>query len=634
MCGLAGIFNFRGRPIDPVVLESMSRCLAHRGPDDHGLILLDTAPDEARPDPAKATGCNLGLASRRLAILDLSPAGRMPLANEDKSIHVVFNGEIYNYRELRTELKSLGHQFKTGTDTEVIVHAYEEWGLDCQNRFNGMWAFALYDHRKRRLFCSRDRMGVKPFYYYHNDQVFVFASEIKALLEHPGVPRRPSPRAMFNYLARSYRFVDSRPTTFFEDLRQIEPGGYLLITADGLTFNDYWRLDPAHTTQYSSEAEYVDHYLDLLRNSVRLRLRSDVPLACQLSGGLDSSVVACLAAKQLGPGLPVFSACYDEPPFDETEYIRPTAGRIRAEAHRIYPQPDALLEVLPRIIRLFDEPVCTVTFYAHWQVMSAVRQKGYRVILNGHGADELTAGYYDHFLHHFGDLRTQGANGDLSREVEAWLTRHGRQRAEQMKEYFRIMDHGIPYMEAYLKRFAPYENCLTPEFLAQGLNDQSNPEPFGSRLSNRLYQELRFETLPAVLKAEDRTTMAHAIESRLPFLDYRLVEYAFSIPNQLKIRNGLGKYIQRRALVGLIPEKVRARAEKVGFNAPSEKWFRGELRQPLESAWRSACLFERGVLSRPGFERIWAEHQSGTANHYQFLWQVLNLDLWLKAYFG
>ena len=618
--------------MDQGLLQAMNRSLIHRGPDDEGWGKYVLHPDPARRE-AESTPPNLGLASRRLAILDLSPAGRLPLASEDGRVEVVFNGEIYNYRELKTELENLGHVFRTRTDTEVIVHAYEQWGPDCLKRFNGMWALALADLERGRLFCSRDRFGIKPFHYFFDGRAFVFASEIKALLLHPDAPRQPDGGAMFRYLARSYRFVDGRPTTFFENIKQLEAGHYLLIDARGLRQERYWKLDPHNETELSKEEDYVNRYRELLKDAVRLRLRSDVPVAAQLSGGLDSSAIAALAARELGPGLPVFSACYDEKPFDETEFIAPTVDRIRADWHRIFPEPENLLDTLRQMIALFDEPICTVTFYAHWQVMAAVRAAGYKVILNGHGADELAAGYYDHFLHRLVDLKGQG---DLRFEAErkAWLDLHGSHREEGLIRYLGVRRQGLDYMTDYLRLFKPYEAALGPALTDE--IEYSAPivqDPFPGVLAGRLQVELLRETVPAVLKAEDRTTMAHSIESRLPFLDYRLVEYMFSLPDDLKIRNGLGKYIQRRALTGLIPETVRARTEKVGFNAPSEKWFRGRLRDQTYGIIQESRLFENGLLDRDGFQRLWQEHQVGTANHYQFIWQALNLELWLREYF-
>jgi len=634
MCGLSGIFNLDGRPVDPAVLQAMDDRLVHRGPDDQGLVLIDSRQGRAEETAVEDAGFDLGLASRRLAIIDLSPNGRMPMANEDRSVWLVYNGEIYNYRELRAALIGKGHLFRTDTDTEAVVHAYEEWGPGCLDRFNGMWALALFDSKHRRLFCARDRFGIKPFYYYFDGRIFVFASEIKALLVHPQVPRRPNHQAVFNYLARSYRFVDGRPTTFFEEINQINPGSYLMVSARGLRATTYWDLDPQARTELPSARHYAERFLELLDDSVWLRLRSDVPVAAQLSGGLDSSAVTVLAAKRQGPGLPTFSACYNIKPFDEREFIAPTADQVQARRNFVFPRPQDLPEVLPRMIRLFDEPICTVTFFAHWQVMQEVQGQGFKVVLNGHGADELAAGYYDHFLHHFGDLYRTEANGRLTREVEAWLANHGRERLEQLGEYLALLDKGGLYMKNYLNHFAPYEAALDPGFRTANANPKPEREPFASLLSNRLYNELRFETLPAVLKAEDRTTMAHSIESRLPFLDFRLVEYMFSVPNDMKIRHGLGKYIQRLALRGILPEKVRARKEKVGFNAPSEHWFRQELRDWVEEIGTSSSLFDRGILDRQGFEAVRREHLSGRANHYQFLWQVLNLDLWLNEYFG
>ena len=626
MCGLAGIFNLDGKPVNRRVLEAMNNALAHRGPDDQGLIMLD--PVSGRPSEMGA----LGLAGTRLSIIDLSRAGRTPLTDSEKTVHLVYNGEIYNYLELRKELEIKGHIFRSKTDTEVITAAYKEWGPGCQNRFNGMWALALFDVRNRLLFCSRDRMGIKPFYYFRTRNAFVFASEIKSLLAHPDLTPRPARQALFNYLARSYRFVDGRHTSFFEDVFQLEPGCGLTVSPEVWKTQKYWRLDPDRTFQ-GTEDEAVATFRDLLTDAVRLRLRSDVPAAVQLSGGLDSSAIAAVSAKWSGPGLPVFSACFDEKPFDEREFIEPTIAAIKAEPHFIFPRPGELRETLPQMIRAFDEPICTVTFFAHWQVMAEVKRLGFKVLLNGHGADELSAGYYDHYLHNLADLRKAGMIKEFESERRAWLNNHGRQRERRLKDYLDLLDRGGDYMKDYVRSFACYEAALGPALSGETGGPDRPLGPYGSILSNRLHRELFYETVPASLKAEDRVTMAHSVESRLPFLDYRLVEFMFSLPNSLKIKNGLGKHIQRKALSGIIPEKVRARTEKVGFNAPSEKWFREQLRDWLDETSKSPRLFDQGLLNRAGFDRIREEHQAGRANHYQFLWQVLNLDLWLAEYF-
>ena len=602
-------------------------------------------PGSGRPGngPVSTPGRDRSIGDRKRAAIWAWPVGAWPFWIFPRPVKcpcpapravffLVYNGEIYNYLELREELLLKGRRFTTGTDTEVIIQAFSEWGPDCFARFNGMWALALYDARERALYCCRDRFGIKPLYYYSDPELFVFASEIKALLAHPQVPCRPALEAMFNYLARSYRFVDGRPTTFFENIKQVMPGTFLKVTARGRETHTYWRLEPQTEASLTGEQDCIDRYLELLTDAVRIRLRSDVPVAAQLSGGLDSSAIAVLASLGTGPGLAVFSACYDQKPFDEREFIHKTVSQIQARATEVFPRPDHLLEKLGEMIRAFDEPVCTVTFYAHWQVVAEVKRQGYKVVLNGHGADELAGGYYDHFLHHFLDLKALGRDSYLADEIAAWLANHGDFRLAQWEDYQETAGRGVSYMTDYLKFFAGYQAALGPELA--GIESEK-PDFSGSPsvLTKRLASELLYETVPAVLKAEDRTTMAHSIESRLPFLDYRLVEFMFSLPNTLKIRNGLGKYIQRRALAGVLAEKVGSRREKVGFNAPSEHWFRGVLKKPLERAVENSRLFDAGFVKKNEFNLLWAEHQAGRANHYQFLWQMLNLDVWLGEYF-
>jgi asparagine synthase (glutamine-hydrolysing) len=634
MCGLCGVYDLAGRPVGPEVLVRMNDALAHRGPDDAGEILIDTrGGDSIDPSRSRVSGgsYNLGLANRRLAILDLSPAGHQPMVRGD--LVLVYNGEVYNYVELARELRDLGHAFRGGSDTEVIPAAYDQWGLGCFEKFNGMFALALWDGHDKKLVLARDRFGIKPLYFYLRNDLLVFGSEVKALLANPAVAGEPDNFAVFNYLARNYRFVDGRPTSFFDGVRQVEPGTFVLADGSGLTERRWYALDPARPAAAASEDEAVEGFRELLTDAVKIRLRSDVPVAFTLSGGMDSSAVTAISAQELGPGLPVFSACYEVEPFDEQKFIAPTVAAWDAEWTKIFPGPDDLLDTTRAMIAAFDEPVCTVTFYAHWQVMAEVHRQGLKVILNGHGADELTAGYYDHYLHHLADLHLLGRQAEFDHEKQRLIELHGAHRAGLLADYLRLVERRVPYMTEYLSAFAPYENCLDPDFRAAYGHPKRDSSPYPSILTNRLYNELSYETVPAMLKAEDRVTMAFSIESRLPFLDYRLVEYCFSLPNRFKIKDGLGKFVQRRALQGLLPEAVFGRIDKVGFNAPSELWFRGTLKNRLQEFFADSKLFDRGLIQRPVFTNILNEHLSGQANHYMFLWQCLNLELWFREYF-
>ncbi len=634
MCGLCGVYDLAGRPVPPEVLGRMNDALAHRGPDDAGEIFVHSRTGEltdASKGQVGGEGYDLGLANRRLAILDLSPAGHQPMVRGD--LVLVYNGEVYNFVELARELRGLGHTFKGGSDTEVILAAYDQWGLACLEKFNGMFALALWDGRAKKLVLARDRFGIKPLYFYLRDDLLVFGSEIKAILAHPAVAAEPDRFAVFNYLARNYRFVDGRPTSFFDGVRQVEPGTFVMADASGLTERRWYALDPARPASAATEDEAVEQYRHLLTDAVKIRLRSDVPVAFTLSGGMDSSAVTAISARELGPGLPVFSACYDVEPFDEQAWIAPTVAATDAQWTKIFPGPDDLIDTTRLMIAAFDEPVCTVTFYAHWQVMAQVHAQGLKVILNGHGADELTAGYYDHYLHHLADLHLLGRRAEFEAERQRLIELHGDHRAGLLADYLGLVERRVPYMTDYLSAFAPYENCLEPDFRAAYGHPKRDSSPYPSILTNRLFNELSFETVPAMLKAEDRVTMAFSIESRLPFLDYRLVEFCFALPNRFKIKGGLGKFVQRRALRGILPEAVTGRIDKVGFNAPSEIWFRGILKERLQEFFSGTKLFDRGLIQRPVFEKILNEHLSGQANHYMFLWQCLNLELWFRQYF-
>ena len=636
MCGLCGVFEMTGRPVSPEVIQAMNRRISHRGPDDQGAALIDTRSGRSRLSPFEDSiddVYDLALANRRLAILDLSPTGRQPMVSDDGVFCLVYNGEVYNYRELMAELKGLGHRFHGTSDTEVVLHAYEQWGVDCLRRFNGMFALALYDARQRRLFLARDRFGIKPLYYTLQNDRLIFGSEIKAILAHPAVGAAPDLWSVFNYLARNYRFVDGRPNSFFSGVNQVNPGAFLLVDSNGVTERRWFALDPSRPPSASSEDDAVEGYRELLKDAVRLRLRSDVPVAFTLSGGMDSSAVVALSAAELGRGLPVFSACYDAPPFDEQQFIYPTVQSTGAEWTKVFPGPGELFDTIVDMVAFFDEPVCTVTFYAHWQVIREVHRQGFKVILNGHGADELTAGYYDHYLHHLADLWRLGRVPEFEAEKAKLIDYHGPHREGLLDDYLALQSRRIPYMTDYLTLFADYERCLDPEIADNYNHPKLDSAPYPSILSNRLYNELTYETVPAVLKAEDRVTMAFSVESRLPFLDYRLVEYCFALPNRYKIKQGLGKHVQRRALTGILPPEITGRIEKVGFNAPSERWFRGELDDKLTRFFAESPFFGRGLVKRRVFDDLVKQHLGGEANHYMFLWQCLNLELWYQRFF-
>ncbi|MBI4712412.1 MAG: asparagine synthase (glutamine-hydrolyzing) [Planctomycetes bacterium] len=390
MCGICGIYS--NEPVDKDVVKRMNDALAHRGPDDEGIYLNQQSPF-------------VGLANRRLSIIDLSPAGHQPMSNENQTIWITYNGEIYNYIELRSELQKLGHRFRSDTDTEVIIHAYEEWGEDCLRHFNGMWAFAIWNSKRRRLFCARDHFGIKPFYYFWDGKTFVFASEIKSILTHPAVPRKPDETIIYDYLTTG--LIDHSEETFFHQIKQLRPAHYLTINPDRcLEVNKWWDIAVNHRFNDNSlnGKDITDRFKNLLEDSVRLRLRSDVPVGTCLSGGLDSSSIVCLAnnlirdnkiikPELIGRHQKTFSACYDDPRVDERRFIKEVLNQTGAESHLTFPNGQGLWTDLERLIWHQDEPFGSTSIYAQWSVMKLTANNGVKVLLDGQGGDELMAGY-------------------------------------------------------------------------------------------------------------------------------------------------------------------------------------------------------------------------------------------------
>src|SRR5438067_245446 len=419
MCGISGVVAL-GRPSERETAAAMARELDHRGPDGDGLYA-----DEA--------GVALGF--RRLAIIDLSDAGMQPFASDDGAFQLVHNGEIYNYRELRAELETLGHRFRSATDTEVVLRGYEQWGEQCVERFNGMWAFALWDGRRRALYCSRDRFGVKPFYFRWDGARFVFASEPKAFRADPTTLLEPNLRAVREYVEQGY--ADHPADTFYTEIEQLPPAHSLTLDQDGIHVRRYWEVEPRDPLPDAATA-----VRELFVDSVRLRLRSDVPVGTCLSGGIDSSAIACTVdlllrteaenAKPVGERQKTFTAYFEQPGFDERPYARAVVGQTQAEPHWVSFDEANLVDVLPQIVESQDEPFGSTSIVAQWYVMRAAKEAGLTVMLDGQGADEILAGYHGYFGPYFADLLLQGRLRTLRRELGAYRSLHGASGATAM----------------------------------------------------------------------------------------------------------------------------------------------------------------------------------------------------------
>lgn len=621
MCGIAGIVNLDKKSVEKSLLEKMVDIQRHRGPDDTGIFLAKSA----------------GLGHARLSIIDLSRDAHQPMPNEDADIFIVHNGEIYNYIELKAELERLGHRFKSKSDTEVILHAYEEWGERCLESFNGMWSFAILDVRKKMLFCARDRFGVKPFYYYADERIFVFASEIKSLLTHPMIKGEANDKAVFNYLSSGYGYMDISDDTFFFRIKQLKPGHYIKLSLEdgGFSQDRYWDLDPHKKFKAKSEGDVYKNFYDLFEDSVKLRLRSDVPLGVSLSGGLDSSSIACVAARLLkGHPLEAFSSCFDEREYDERRFIQPVLDKTKARPNFIFTKPRDLFSEIEDIIWHQDEPYSTLSIFPQWYVMKLAREKGVKVLLTGQGGDETLAGYHKYYFYLFADMLYSLKWRSALKEIRNY-------------ENFNKIDHVFgPTFKIMLSYMAPrslsrlFKNganvtpsYLNRDFAAASSNRVSTEKKFDSILNNDLYNALKISPLPSLLHIDDRSSMAHSVESRSPFLDYRLVEYLFSLGPEYKIRDGFTKYILRMSLKGILPEEVRVRRDKMGFATPLEKWLKTSLKDKVLDIFNSKEFSSRPYFNQKVVLKTFEDFVEGKAgcSHYT-IWSWLNLELWFRKF--
>ena len=623
MCGIAGIVNLDKSLFEKSLLEEMVRMQRHRGPDDRGLYIEK----------------NIGLGHTRLSIIDLSKDAHQPMSNEDNTAFIIHNGEIYNYLELRQELVNLGHNFKSRSDTEVILHAYEEWGEDCLKRFNGMWAFAILDSRKKILFCSRDRLGVKPFYYHLTDEVFIFASEIKAILAHPKIKRKANDQSIFTYLCSGYGYMDTSDDTFFEGIKQVKPGHYIILSIEDKKFSQkqYWNLEPRNRCGLAGEKEICEKFYNLFTDSIKLRLRSDVPVGVSLSGGLDSSSIACITAALLkGNRLEAFSSCFDEEEADERRFIRPVLEKTKANANLIFTKSGDLFNEIENIIWHQEEPYSTLSIFPQWYVMKLAKEKGVKVLLTGQGGDEVLAGYDKYYFYLFADLI-------YSLKLNAAFKEMGLYRSSKrgIDGIFAstakiIFSHITPqslknFLNYHVRRDAP--SYLNRDFASNHVNRIFNERRFVGILNNDLYNALKISPLPSLLHIDDRSSMAHSVESRSPFLDYRLVEYLFSIGPEYKIRGGVTKYILRKSLKGILPEEVRNRRDKMGFATPLERWFRTNLKDSVYGIINSKEFLSRPYFNHQGVLRTFESFLEGKEkNSHYTIWSWVNLELWLRKF--
>jgi len=617
MCGICGIVKFNAvDAVSPELLEAMTDRISHRGPDDSGYF---------REGP-------VGLGHRRLSIIDLG-GGKQPIFNEDESIVIVFNGEIYNYVELTSELIARGHVFKTRSDTETIVHAYEEYGDDCVIRLRGMFAFALWDRRKQRLLLVRDRLGIKPLYYYHGRDSFVFASEIKSLLEAPGIPREVDETALNLYL--SLRYVPG-PRTMFREIFKLQPGHLMVLDRGGLHVRRYWDIKYGPALPPGEEA--VREFDRLLEESVRLRLISEVPLGVFLSGGLDSSAILAVMSKlHKGERIKTFSVGYESADGQEDEnnefhYARQAALAFGAEHHEFRLKALDFCDFIPQLVWHLDEPLADPSCIPLYFIAKLARQF-ITVVLSGEGADEVLAGYsIYHKMLTIEDLRRIPAAGSIAGRLAAIVP------GGKYRNYLRMA--GMPLFE----RYRGISRGFYPALQARLVGRDSGPDksldqvydPYFQAVShahplNRmLYVDAKVWLPDDLLLKADKMTMANALELRVPFLDHKLVEFAAQLPISMKQNGGTGKVLLRRIMQDILPNSILHRPKK-GFPVPMLAWLSGPLRQFTREtllATDSACrrYFDPVVL-----QEIVGGQETG-ADRQRELWTLLIFEFWHRIF--
>ncbi len=623
MCGITGIFEYDGlTEIREELVHRMNETIVHRGPDDEGIFV----------------GPGIGLGFRRLSIIDLA-GGHQPIANEDGSIWVMLNGEIYNYPELRKELLQRGHTLSTRSDTETVVHLYEEYGEDCFARLRGMFAIALWDSRRRKVLLARDRLGKKPLFYSPNRKRVLFGSELKALLAADGLSRDMDTQALSDYF--SFGYIPA-PKTIYRDVRKVLPGHYVVVSGDGsLVEKSYWELS-FRETEDRSEEEWCERIRDQISEATRVRLMSDVPLGAFLSGGVDSSAVVAMMARLMNQPVTTCSIGFNVPEFDESEFARKIARQFHTQHHEQVVEPDALA-IVDKLAWHYDEPFADSSAIPTYYV-SGIARKHVTVALGGDGGDENFAGYRRYFFDAMENhLRARipagvrsGIFGPLGRwyPALAWAPRMFRAKAtfqslarNPLEGYFNSISIFRPDEKPNLF-LADFRNQLKDYESIEVLRYHYNRADTEDRLSRIQYVDIKTYLTDDILTKVDRASMAVSLEVRAPLLDHRLMEMLARVPSSFKLRGREGKYIFKKAMEATLPRDILYRSKR-GFAVPLAHWFRHELKEMAH-----ATIFDcrDGILDARYLEKIWTEHQRQTFDRSAYLWAVLMFRKWQQSF--
>ena len=618
MCGISCIIDIN-QTIDETVLARFTDCIGHRGPDSRGFA--EFANSGGLPETSQGNFL-VGLGHRRLSIIDLSDAGSQPMFSTDKNFVIVFNGEIYNYLEIRKDLEKEGVTFKSHTDTEVILEAYRKWGRHCLSKFNGMWAFTILDRQKRKLFVSRDRIGVKPLYYYRKDGMIALASEIKQFFELPGFDKAPNIDACLSYLITGYEMP---PETFFRNVTAFPPACFAEIDLESPEIKpvEFWAAENIPVKEYDID-EIVSLIDKTFSASVNFRLRSDVPVGGCLSGGLDSSSIF-VEMKQLQPShtFNAFSACFDSPEIDERKFMKSIISKTGSRQVQVFPNEKDFIADLPDFFRQHDEPVGSISMYAQYKIMQAARKEKIPVLLDGQGGDELFSGYWPSyfimlknfyrsknfisiFKHSAGTLF--GGNTELLSQAFS-----------HMSEYRRRDARALPF-SINAKHLERLEGIKTLKWHREA----QNLTPCEYRKA-----EIFKIHLPRLLKWEDRNSMAFSIESRVPFLDVNMVELILSVNPEMNMRKGWTKYLFRKAMDSKLPKEICWRKDKKGFETPQEKWMKSGSFNKYLIGWASEKNHPVSEFIADDFQEIRRKIIEGSFDATR-MFRLFCLDYWLR----
>lgn len=624
MCGIVGYLRLDDKVVDERVIRQMCSRIVHRGPDDEGIYVKN----------------NVGLGMRRLSIIDLS-TGNQPIANEDDTVFIVFNGEIYNYRELRPDLIEKGHVFKTDSDTEVILHLYEEYSTDCIKYLNGMFAFAIWDGRKKQLFCVRDRLGIKPFYYLYDNKRLIFGSELKTVLVENDIDMTIDFQALAQYIA--FEFIPF-PATLFNSIKKMPPGHYLIANHEGVSFTQYWSPEGIQERPWK-DADAVEELHSLLCDSVRLRLRADVPFGAFLSGGIDSGSVVAMMSEVLDSKVRTFSIGFEDKSYNELEYAGLIAKTFNTDHTEHVLQPSAI-DLIEKLVNYMDDPIGDFSIFPTYLVSKMAREK-VKVILSGDGGDELFGGYDTYIaqkLFSYYSLIPSVIRNNIVTPLTEKLPPASQKKGIVNKikrfaeggfypesyEHFRWMIHVKPNEFDHIFHTNVTENISTQDCFSLITKYLSENQVTG--LNRAMYLDIKTYLTDNILVKVDRMSMAPSLEARVPFLDYRIVEFALSLPQNLKIRGIKTKYILKKMATGILPDKI-INKPKQGFSIPMKTWLKGPVRTMMTDMLSYDRLKSQKIFNPQYINRLMTEHLENKYNHSHKLWGLILFQLWMERFY-